>query len=102
MFLKFLLKLWEVCFKLFWGGRVNILFYFMLFPVALMVIMVVVATVTKICVKCKPSNGGCCGFLADGYPEADFNAEVGDEVNEDQNDDGCPANSIQNENYVRK
>ena len=80
----------------------NILFHFMLFPVALMVIMVVVATVTPICIKCKPSNGGCCGFLADGFPEADFNAEVVDEVNEDQNDDGCPANSIQNENYVRK
>ena len=67
------------------------------YSLALNILGMGVFLVYIICAKCRPSEGGCCGFLSDGYPAVDFGAE---EVNEDQNDDGCPSNSIQNEIYV--
>ena len=42
------------------------------------------------------------GVLADGLPELDLNIDDAEEVNADDNDDGCPGNAIENENYVRE
>ena len=42
------------------------------------------------------------GVLADGLPELDLNINDAKEVNADDNDDGCPGNGIENENYVRE
>ena len=42
------------------------------------------------------------GMLADGLPEIDLNIDNAEEVSADDNDDGCPGNGLENENYVRE
>ena len=83
------------------------IFIFCLFPVGVSLLLILLFSILVIYLKKRSfvydvEAAGNGGMLGDGLPELDLNMGHAEEVNADDNDDGCPGNAIENENYVRE